>query len=168
VTEIVVSDAGPLIALGAVDLLSKLNSLFQVVYITPTVEHEVLCDPLKLGAPEIDKAIAAGLIKRKHPKNNQSLNALKELLDPGEAEAIALAEELRIGIILDERKGRRVAKHRGIPPRGTGAILIKLKQRGCIEAVAPYLQLFRSNGYRLSEQLCHNILDLCGEASSKI
>ncbi len=108
-----------------------------------------------------------GLLTRKRTSDKQALKVLTELLDPGEAEALALAGELGVAIILDEKKGRRVAKKRGITPVGTGAILIKMKQKGIIKIVEPYLDLLRSNGYRLSPQLCQDILALCGEDSSQ-
>lgn len=166
-TDIVVSDTGPLIALGALNLLTKLDTLFQTIYITPTVEYEAIGDPSRPGVTEIERAIASELIKRQHTTNHQALKTLLEILDPGEAEALALAEELDIDVILDEKKGRRVAKMRGITPRGTGAILIKLKHIDAIEYVAPYLDLLRQNGYRLSDQLCRDILDLCNEKQSQ-
>lgn len=165
-TDTVVSDAGPLIALAASELLSKVNKLYKVIYITPTVEFEVTGDPLELGADIIKQAISEGLIKRLPVTDSGTLSTLNDLLDPGEAEAIALAEELDLELLIDEKKGRRVARHRGLTVRGTGAILIKLKQKGDIEMVAPYLESFRKNGYRLSDQLCLAILELCGESTS--
>ncbi|MES9880863.1 MAG: DUF3368 domain-containing protein [Sedimenticola sp.] len=166
-TDVVVSDAGPLIALGASGLLPELGNLFRVIYIPPAVEQEVLCDLSRPGAPEINGALVNDLLTRKRTSDKQALKALTELLDPGEAEALALAGELGVAIILDEKKGRRVAKKRGITPVGTGAILIKMKQKGIIKIVEPYLDLLRSNGYRLSPQLCQDILALCGEDSSQ-
>ncbi len=164
--DIVVSDAGPLIALGTSGLLPQLETLFRFIYIPPAVEHEVLCDLSRPGAPEIKEALLTGFIKRKKTNDKQALKALTKLLGPGEAEALALAGELGVDIIINGKKGRRVAKSRGITPRGTGAIFIKMKQKGVINSVAPVLEILRSNGYRISPQLCQEILALCGEDSS--
>lgn len=54
-------------------------------------------------------------------------------LDAGEASTIALALENPDGrIILDERKGRSVAKRLGLKVTGTFGIIIKAKDEGLI------------------------------------
>jgi predicted nucleic acid-binding protein len=105
VNDIVVSDAGPLIALGTSGLLPQLETLFRFIYIPPAVEREVLCDLSRPGVPEIKEALLTGLIKRKKTNDKQALKALTKLLNPGQAEALALAGELEVNIIIDEKRG---------------------------------------------------------------
>ena len=86
------------------------------------------------------------------------------VLDEGEAEALLLAQQLGVAILIDERKGRGVAKAMGLTVIGTGAVLIAAKNRGLIASVAPYLVRLQESGYRLSKMLINAILQRCGEA----
>jgi predicted nucleic acid-binding protein len=96
---IVVSDTSPLTALLTINEAELLTNLFGEVVIPPAVHLELL---------------------RTHPvlPNWLRVQALRDLakthiysqnVDRGEAEAIALAEELRADhLLIDERKGRRL------------------------------------------------------------
>lgn len=76
------------------------------------------------------------------------------LLDAGEAATIALAEQLRPrAVLLDERRGRRIALQRGLPVIGTGAVLLEAKRVGLIAAVAPALDAMAAQGRYISKQL---------------
>ncbi len=94
--EVIVSDTGPLIALGKIGLLAKLDALFVTVYVPTAVAHEALADPLKPVYAEIKKAFDAGFLQRKSFHDGKVFERLSLLLDPGEAEAISLAKELRL------------------------------------------------------------------------
>ena len=50
----VVSNAGPLIALGKLGRLGLLNQLYDVVLIPSEVYQEVVVNGLRLGAPDAD------------------------------------------------------------------------------------------------------------------
>ncbi|MDX2283149.1 MAG: DUF3368 domain-containing protein [Bacteroidia bacterium] len=88
-------------------------------------------------------------------------------LDPGEAEAIALAEELHASLLLiDEAKGRRIAIERGIPVTGLLGVLLAAKAGGHIPAVAPLLHaLIHDAHFRIGEALQQHVLQLAGERS---
>ena len=61
---------------------------------------------------------------------------LKLLLDVGEAEAIALAIEIQADLLLlDERRGRVVAKELGLAVTGLLGVLLVAKQQGHLVAV---------------------------------
>ena len=86
------------------------------------------------------------------------------VLDPGEAEAILLAEEVNCKFLLiDERKGRAIANRRGVPVVGIAGVLLAAKKRGLIDAVVPILKNLEQAGYRISAGLTKEIARLAGE-----
>ncbi len=117
--SIVVSDATPLNYLALIDAAGVLPRLYSSVLIPPAVAAE-------LSSPKSPPVVAA-LIRnppswlevRRPNRVDYSLG-----LDVGETEAIALAAELGIeAVLMDERKGRRQARKKGLTPVGTLAIL---------------------------------------------
>lgn len=164
-TKVIVSDTGPLIALALVELLPVLPKLFSVVYVPEAVLLEATQDAARPGAKAILAAIEKGWIVRKSVEVSDSYQALVEILDQGEAEALALAEKLNAVALVDERRGRKVAVKRGIVVTGTAAVLIKAKQAGEISHVKPLLQSLSQCGYRLSPSLVIDVLKLCDEDS---
>ncbi len=71
-------------------------------------------------------------------------------LDRGEAEAIALMRETGADVlVLDDRRARASAKHRGLPFTGTIGILTTARKRGLIPAVVPLLEELRRRGFRI-------------------
>ena len=91
------------------------------------------------------------------------MEILRAFLDEGEAEAIQLARELQITIIIDERRGRRIAKSLGLKVRGTLSILLELKRRGLIDSVKSFIDKMFKKGYYLSEELVMEVLRVAGE-----
>ena len=89
--------------------------------------------------------------------------ALVELLDRGEAEALALAKQLDAVALIDERRGRKVAAKQGIRITGSSAILIKAKLAGVIDEVAPLIDKLAMHGYRMSDDLKRDVLNKAGE-----
>ena len=84
-----------------------------------------------------------------------------------EAEAILVAEEVECRFLLiDERKGRAVAKRRGITVVGVAGVLLAAKKRGLIDAVLPILKNLERAGYRVSAELIQEIARLAGEDSA--
>jgi predicted nucleic acid-binding protein len=162
--ESVVADAGPLFGLARVGKLHLLQKLYSFVLIPQKVYEEITRASNKPGAKAISKAVLAGWIEVIYVENQQNVDKLNVLIDKGESEAIQLIKEQKLRtLIIDERKGRKIAKARGIHVIGTGTILIKAKKAGLLKEVSVVLHDLRKTGYRLSPALCKRILELAGE-----
>ena len=97
------------------------------------------------------------------PTNSSLVNALKMLVDDGEAEALALAAEKQCRIVTDDRKARTVAKQLNLQFIGTVGILINAKQAQIIPAIKPLITDLEQKGFFLSAALKAEALRLVGE-----
>lgn len=89
---------------------------------------------------------------------------LSILVDPGEAEAIALAQTVENSIVLlDDSQARRVAERFHIPRIGTLGILRKAKKQGLLTAIRPHIENLKSNGIYMADNLVAAILSDVGE-----
>ena len=96
---IVVSDSSPILNLAVVKKLDLLRDLYREIVVPPSVEQELLRNGVQLD-PSWTRTIA--------PQNRNDVAALCEQLDPGEAESIVVATEMKAGLLLiDEAVGSR-------------------------------------------------------------
>lgn len=105
---IVVSNTSPLSNLATIGRLELLKQLYGKVLIPSAVYREILdsgeTDPATLAIQTLD------WIECQSITNQSLLQKLQINLDPGEAEAITLAVELKADrLIIDERRGRNEA-----------------------------------------------------------
>ena len=117
---IVVSDTSPLNYLVLIDAVGALPKLFDEVLVTPSVMSELssLKTPPKVkqwsNSPPAWLKVAA-------PSTRLPFTAR---LDAGEADALSLAKEMGIShVLIDERRGRKVAIQEGLIPIPTLTIL---------------------------------------------
>ncbi len=108
---------------------------------------------------------AAGWIKVRQIKNIKLLRDLREELDRGEAEAIVLALETKSELlVIDELKGRIVAREYGLRIIGILGVLINAKKRGLIPNVKTYMdQLIDVVGFHVGKSLYRRVLRSVGE-----
>ena len=152
---IVFSDTSPLTALLTVREAELLRELFKDVIIPIAVEkelrrtHAVLPDWLRV-MPVHDVAKVQNYLK---------------LVDAGEAEAIALAEEIQADqLLMDERKGRRLAREHGLAVVGLLGIVLLAKRSQLIPSARELLaRLDREAGVYLGEDLVRDALKTVGE-----
>jgi predicted nucleic acid-binding protein len=121
-------------------------------------------DSSRPGATELKGAFEAGWITVQVAADVNAVAELIRLLDPGEAEAIVLAEEQHARFLLIEAaRGRRVARRRGISVAGVAGVLLVAKAHGELAAVGPVLEDLSGIGYRLSPRLIRAVLERAGE-----
>ena len=145
--EVVIADASCLIVLHNIRELSLLQKLFGEVSITEEVRAE-----FGLDLPE--------WIKVKEVTNKIQQKAINLILDAGEASSIALALETENSLlIIDERKGRRIAMEFGVSIVGTLGIILRAKEKGLIDSVENLLLKLEKVDFRISDELKAKILE---------
>ena len=156
--NIVISDTTALIILAKADKLDLLSNLFEQVFIPKAVENELNFkdDIVKYRVEKFDK------ISVKNISDIKILNSIKKLnIDNGEIEAISLAIELDLKLIIDERKGRIVAINQGLDVVGVLGILVENYKLDYIsfEEAHYFFNLFKKSGLRVSKRLEEIILE---------
>jgi predicted nucleic acid-binding protein len=112
VGRIVVSNTTPLIALTLIGQLDLLRQIYGEVNIPPAVRDELVAGRAGTVAVNLDRLPWIRVVALQDPRRVAYLVGL----DRGEAEVIVLAEELSTDVVLiDERLGRRYARHLGLP-----------------------------------------------------
>ena len=159
-----VSNSSVLIALSSIGQLALLRQRFpEGILIPPAVYEEVVnTGQNRAGAREV---AAAGWIVQ-HPLADARLfTFLQSDLDHGEAEAIALAVQENISLILlDEKDARRAAHNLALQPLGTVGILLWAKQTGRILNLQSCLNSLRIQGrFYLSDAVIRTVLQRAEE-----
>ena len=158
--QLIVSDTGPLVALSRARRLSLLEALFETVIIPRVVLDELKIDEYRPGIEDLSLAIAKNSwLKAEEQGELTPFGGL----DAGECAAIVLAERHHCPLLVDERKGRAVARKRGIDIIGTGRVLLKAKDCQLIPSVSTVLRELRKQGYRLSDRLCQRLAEHANE-----
>ena len=154
----IVADTGPLIALARVKRLDLLTRLYTRVVVPPAVRAEFAIESGHPDAAVLVAALRTNRIVVQSSTQPEVIADLARVLDPGEAEAIALAEQQSPRFLLiDEAKGRRIARQRGIPVVGVAGVLIAAKSEGALAAVGPVLSELSACGYRLAPRLVASV-----------
>lgn len=154
---VVVSDAGPLIALAKLNLLGLLPQIFSTVYIPKTVFKEATKNQQREDAQRI-ASFESTQLKIVDELDNTFSESLKILLDDGEIQSLAHAKALTCGVLMDEKRGRQVAIQHEIPIIGVIGVLLQAKHKGLIAEVKMYLQMLQDVDYRLSDALLDKAL----------
>ena len=160
-TKIIVADASPLIALGQTPVLNQLKQLNLMLMAPAAVLNECKV-PGKPACHAIESAIHCGTIKPipDQPDNHPLLQQLQTLLDNGEAQAIIAAMQLNACIMIDEKKGRKESRKRGLKVIGSLTLLLQARRHNLIGPLKPITDDLRQNGIRYSDSVIHELLEL--------
>ena len=148
---IVVADTSPLNYLIQIESEHLLPQLYKRILVPAAVMQE-------LSHPDAPVKVRRWI--RALPKWLEILNTLDTtdpelyFLDPGEREAIQIAQEQNADLLLiDERKGRQEAERRGLSTTGTLGVLLKAGEVGLLDPVHAYRQLLSTTTFRSSARL---------------
>lgn len=161
INQIIIADSSPLISLAIIEQLELLPRLYQRVLLPPAVWNEVTVQGLGLPGAEAVSQVKWLEIEAPLP---MLLEPLSILVDPGEAEAIALAKSTPNPIVLlDDAQARRIAERLGIPRIGTLGILRRAKKAGLIAEMKGYIEQLRNNGIYIRSSIIEAVLRDVGE-----
>jgi predicted nucleic acid-binding protein len=143
----VVSDTSPIGYLLLIEQVDLLPALYKRIHIPLAVRDELKAAPgfgdWVASSPEWLEVHAAPTVA----------DAGLDHLDPGEREAIALAEEMRADLVLlDEKRARQVARERGLTRTGLLGVLDRAAQAGLVQLEDALERLGRTN-FRIEPRL---------------
>ena len=154
---IVISDTSVISGLIKIQQLTLLKEVFSEITIPPAVLSEL--EELRRFGYDLSALNQAHWISERIPSDSKLINKFEEVLDRGEAEAIALAKELKADfLLLDEKKGRRIAEEEGLTVIGLVGILIRAKRLQIIPKVKPILDALIKHNFRISTALYQTVL----------
>jgi predicted nucleic acid-binding protein len=138
--------------------------VYGTVLIPPAVFEELKLRESRPGAAALAGALREAWLIVEAPRPSPDMTKLEMLLDSGEAEAVVLSRERNCRFLLiDNRKGRKVARRWGVAVVGTGGVLHAAKASGHLEAITPALDDLARVRYRLSADLVTALLKKAGE-----
>lgn len=161
-SEIVVSNAGPLMVVSKLNLLHLLKELYGQILIPQAVYEETVINGIRYGFE--DAYTLRLFLKQNNWKIQESLHIPQEItsanLDKGEKEAIALALAKNASLLMDEELGRAIARERRLKVKGSLGILIEAYRKKLIsfEQLRFYfIQIGNRNDIWISSKLCQKL-----------
>lgn len=148
----IVSDSTTLIVLLDLQCMELLSNLFTEIIIPEAVYGEITVK---------NNNSLPSWMKVKKVKDSETLDTLKLLLDEGESEAIALALSLEMSLIIDEKKGRKIALNKGIKIVGLLGIVYLNVKKGYMtkDEARDFMQDALAHGYRISPALIEQMFE---------
>lgn len=159
---IVIADTTPLISLMKIGHLNLINQLFGEIQIPNTVFNELVHNT---RFPDESKQIQeCSFIKTVIIKNIKAVELLRRStgLDAGESEAIILSDTLEDSLLLmDEVKGRQVAKQMGIQLMGTIGMLLAAYKSQLLskEEILECINILKTTGRHISNKLYKQLME---------
>lgn len=164
---IVISDSSILIALTRVGMIEILPLLFGEILIPPAVAMEISVEN-RFGSSALIHTTWLQVTALKNPSRATDLVLGQSgygKLHIGEAEAIILAVEVNAdALLIDERRGRKIARQHGLDVVGVLGVLALAKSRGIIPEIRSALDaLINEAGFRVGKALYQAVLKQAGE-----
>lgn len=161
----IVSDTTALIVLGKLERGDLLAGCFEAVFIPSAVQKE-----LKVKEDSVWQHIGAlSCVETVSPVNRRMVDTLRGVLDVGESEAIALAKERELPLLIDEKKGRYVARQNGIGVIGLVGVVLLAAHKDLLstEEAGNFLAEARKIGFYLSDSLARQFQTKLAEIEEK-
>lgn len=146
----IVSDATALIVLAKLSRTTLLKALFTAVIIPKHVKEEII------QKNDYDTTVWDDpFFVVKTISDSSLLGSLELFLDKGESEAITLAKELSLPLLIDEKKGRKIAQTMHIEVIGLVGLTVALHRRNIISSQEAITLIDEAQqiGFRLSDKL---------------
>ena len=158
--KLIISDSTTVITLLNIGRLDVLKNIFSLVYIPQKVYEEVVIEEKIV----LDKEFF--VVKKINDKNLYTL--LSKSLDAGECEAIVLAKEMELSLIIDEKKGRKIASNFGVNIFGfIGLLVLNYKKEMLTkEDTLDVFYKAKEQGFRVGMRLENEFLALIGVENS--
>jgi predicted nucleic acid-binding protein len=160
---IVVSDTSPVLSLTLIGQLDLLRQLYGSIVLPEAVRDELIVG----GAAYHNggEVLQQEWIRLRAVANPIVLKLLQRELDRGEAEALALAIDLKADLILlDEFKARRLADYLELPHAGVIDLLGEAKRLNYLKTIKPTLDaLIDRAHFHVSPKLYQRTLQSAGE-----
>jgi hypothetical protein len=161
----VVSNTSPILNLAIIGRLDLLRQQFSAVLIPPMVLQELKVDTELPGVEPIRLALQNRWLQVVELSNIDMARALRRDLDNGEAEAIALALQLKLmTVLIDEHDGRAAARAMGLVPVGVLGILLRAKRTGNLDSVVTAMRALQDQaGFFINPDLFASLAREAGE-----
>ena len=158
---IVISDTTPILSLLKAGCLGLLEKLYGNVLIPKAVYRELTENPTYAKEAEIIKA--SNFFSVTAVENIKSVHVLRMVtgLDEGESEALIMYDEQKADLLLmDEHKGRSVAKQLKVKHIGTAGVLMLAYDKGYIQQmeVKFCLDTMIKSNIRLDKKICNIVM----------
>jgi predicted nucleic acid-binding protein len=155
----VVSNSTPIIHLAKTGQLGLLEHFFDTVLIPQAVQTETISQGAQ--RPEVDTIRNADLLELRPISSTLLSRTLQMEIDAGEAEAIVLALESGIDLLLmDDSEGRQKARMLGLKTVGTLGLLLRAYQKGIIPSLDEAIAQLEQSGFWLDKNLKARILSV--------
>ena len=157
--SIVISDSTTLISLINIERFELLFKFSDTIIVTPSVYSEVTVQ--KSAKRVLDEYISLSKVVVKEVKNSKKVKELLIRLDIGESESIVLAEEKNLPLIIDEKKGKKIALSFGLDAIGLIGILLVYKKRAYLfnDEIVEIVEELREVNFRVSDSLLGLLLE---------
>jgi predicted nucleic acid-binding protein len=158
---ILIADASALIALASCDSLAVLDALFGTVVVPEAVYFEVAA-----GDRPQSERLRTYLTGKVRAVDMQRYVYLDAFADAGETQAMLLYKEVAADyLLIDDKRGRKVAKINQIKTIGSLGVLLQAKRAGLVPRVAPLIAQIAASPVFISENLIQTVLELADEAT---
>ncbi|MEA1879647.1 MAG: hypothetical protein U9N11_03270 [Campylobacterota bacterium] len=151
--EGIVSDSTTIITLTNISRVDVLSNLFDKIYIPEKVYEEIV--------QKENVMLDDTFFIKKVIEDKGLCHLLGKSLDSGESEAIVLAKEMGLRLLIDEKKGRKIAFSMDVKIIGLiGLLMLNVKHNklSSNEVLNVYRSV-KSDGFRVGHNLEDNFID---------